>query len=213
MHGSVRKRVVTGFLVLIPISVTIFVLRLAYSATAAVLSPLIRVLYADLPELAVGLISVLVLVAILYVVGVCAAVFGEHQWTRFAEGLLARIPLVKTIYTTAKQVVSTLSTSHHRAFKSVVLVEYPRVGIYAIAFVTGRVRNDAGAEFCTLFIPTSPNPTSGVLVFAPCAEVVDAGMSVEDGLKMVVSGGIIGPNRLNAGVRAPSSEPQCPAGG
>lgn len=106
---------------------------------------------------------------------------------------------MKSVYSAAKQVVDTLSPSRREAFKSVVWVEFPRPGFRALAFVTGSIRDEDGTECYKLFIPTAPNPTSGFFEIAPCGEVRESALSVEDGIKMIVSAGILAPETLEPG--------------
>jgi uncharacterized membrane protein len=143
-------------------------------------------------------------VVLLYLVGLLAAnVLGRQILAGF-ESLLMRMPIGRAIYQSSKQLIDTLRLPGKGAFQRVVLVEYPRRGIWALAFVTGRAQRAAdGAALLHLFLPTSPNPTSGMMLILRDSEVIDLAMTVEEGIRLVVSGGIL----------APESYPLRPRGG
>jgi uncharacterized membrane protein len=195
-----RRRLVTGLLVLVPIGITILVLRFLFNLTASVLAPAVRLIPGKLPKSVLALISVCAFLLLLYAVGAVAQLLVGRRLIAIAEALVARIPLVKSVYSAVKQVVDTLSPSRREAFKSVVWVEFPRPGFRALAFVTGNIRDADGTECYKLFIPTAPNPTSGFFEIAPCAEVRESALSIEDGIKMILSAGILAPDTL---------EPEC----
>jgi uncharacterized membrane protein len=116
---------------------------------------------------------------------------------RLGERLLSRMPVVRGVYGTLKQIFETVLAQKSRSFREVVLVEYPRRGVGAIGFVTGPTSGEiqacSGEELVNVFVPTTPNPTSGFLLFVPRSDLIHLDMSVEDGIKMVISGGIVGP--------------------
>jgi uncharacterized membrane protein len=127
---------------------------------------------------------------------VTAGFFGK-LWLRFTERLLNRMPVVRNVYSAVKQILETVLAQQSNAFREAVLVEYPRRGIWAIAFITGRtegeVQNVTEEECLNIFIPTTPNPTSGFLLFVPKKDLISLSMSTEEAIKMVISGGIITP--------------------
>jgi uncharacterized membrane protein len=116
------------------------------------------------------------------------------------ENIVGKIPFVRRIYKGSKQVVQSIAHADTRAFRKVVLIEFPRRGMLAIGFVTGEARGEVQKNTCddvlNVFVPTMPNPTSGFLVFAPPEELTEIDMSIEDGVKYVVSGGIVTTERL-----------------
>ncbi|HAI21697.1 MAG TPA: hypothetical protein DCM14_07380, partial [Clostridiales bacterium UBA8153] len=127
------------------------------------------------------------------------------------EAIILRAPMVRGVYLAFKQVVEALTSVSGAPFDRVVLVEYPRRGLYAIGFVTGRpwveVEGGAGDEVMTVFVPTTPNPTSGFLILVPRSQLVKLDMTVEDGLKLVVSGGmVVPPGRHQVVVPCPPQE-------
>ena len=110
------------------------------------------------------------------------------------EDIISRIPLVNSLYQTIKGLTESISNSSKQAFSKVVLIEYPRKGIWTLALVTGDSVNDQNEEFYHLFLPTSPNPTSGYMLYISKNDVIEIDMSAEEAIKIIVSGGAISPN-------------------
>ena len=123
-------------------------------------------------------------------------VFGRY-FGGLAERFIQGIPGVNTVYNTVKQIVDTFSTQHRSLFTKVVLVEFPRKGVYTIGFLTNKARGDlqskVSEELWSVFVPTTPNPTSGFLLMLPKQEIIELDMSVGDGMKMIISGGTVVP--------------------
>ncbi|MFQ5669174.1 MAG: DUF502 domain-containing protein [Acidobacteriota bacterium] len=186
----IRSRLLAGLVVIFPVGFTLWILYILFRFLDGLLRPLIDPwLRFTVPGL--GLIAVVVL---LYLVGLLAANVLGRQILLVAESLVVRIPLVRAIYLASKQIIETLRMPHKGAFQRVVLVEYPRRGVWALAFITGQARRMAdGAVLLHIFLPTSPNPTSGMMLILRDTEVVDLDLSVEDGIRLVVSGGILSP--------------------
>lgn len=192
MGGNIRSRILTGILVVVPLGVTVLVLRFFFNMVDGMLQPTLK---AALGHTIPGL-GLLLTVILLYGIGLFASWVLGRRLIHWGEAILKRIPLVKNIYAAAKQVVETLSLPKSQAFKRVVLIEFPRPGMWVVAFVTGEVYNSDGKKLIKLFVPTTPNPTSGYLELVPEDQVRGTNMSVEDGIKMLVSGGILSPERL-----------------
>ena len=128
-------------------------------------------------------------------------------WTRLTEHLLARMPVIRSVYGAVKQIIETILKQQSNAFRQVVLFEYPRRGSWALGFITGEtlgeVQSLTSDDVVNVFLPTTPNPTSGYLLFIPKKDLVMLKMTVEEGIKMVVSGGIVTPpDRRSAEERA-----------
>ncbi len=193
-----RKYLIAGLLVWLPVGATILVIKLLVDTmdqTLLLLPPAWRpaeLLGFNIPGLGIAL-SVLVVFA----TGIVFANFLGRRLVAFWEALLARIPLVRTVYTAVKQVTETLFSSSSQSFRQVLLVEYPRRGIWSIGFQTntglGEVQEKTGEEVVAVFVPTTPNPTSGFVLMIPRKEVVELEMSVDEGLKMIVSMGVVVP--------------------
>ena len=122
------------------------------------------------------------------------------------EGVLNRLPVIRSLYSAIKQIMETVLANKSSAFRECVLIEYPRKGIWTLAFITGRtkgeVQDKAAEQLINVFVPTTPNPTSGFLLFLPEKDVIRLSMPIEDGLKLVVSGGIVTPPTAPAAIPA-----------
>jgi uncharacterized membrane protein len=166
-------------------------------------------------------LGLLITIAFLTLVGFLAAGLAGRTLVRIGERLLSRMPVVRSVYSTLKQIFETVLAQSSRSFREVVLIEYPRRGIGAIGFVTGPTRGEVQVrseeELVNVFLPTTPNPTSGFLLFVPRRDLVHLDMSIEEGIKLVISGGIVSsPSQLealaNAAKRPERAAPPAPAG-
>lgn len=193
---NIRRKLFTGFFAMAPIALTLYILKLMFTFLDKLTSPILRHFNVEIPGL--GIVLTLV---ILFLLGVLVTNVLGRTLLKFSEKIISAIPLVNTIYTTVKQITETLSGTSGRSFQSVVFVEYPRIGLWTLAFVTGDSVNQKGIEYYHLFVPTTPNPTSGIFVMVPKADTLEAGMSVENGLKTIISGGMLAPKIHNAGTK------------
>jgi uncharacterized membrane protein len=201
-----KKYLVAGLLVWLPLAITIWVLSWLLGVLDGMFAWLLGLSTAVLPASTHAAIAaltnipglgVIVMVAALILTGVFVAnVIGQwwvHQWHR----LMHQIPIVKSIYSSVKQVSDTLFSSSGNAFREAVLVQYPREGSWTIAFVTGKpggeVANHLPGEYVSVYVPTTPNPTSGFFLMMPRADVVSLKMSVDEALKYVISMGVVAP--------------------
>ena len=188
-----RRSFLTGLLVLLPTVVTAYVLYRIFVWVDGFLKPIIaRYPFLDVPGL--GFLAVIVIILLAGVLG--GNLFGKTLY-RWFEGGFEKIPLVRSIYVAIKQISEVFLKQERTVFKKVVLVEYPRAGTYMIGFVTSgwRFTDESGVEheFITVFLPTSPNPTTGFLVIIPPHEAHPSDLSVEDAFKVVISGGAVVP--------------------
>jgi uncharacterized membrane protein len=196
-RATLRRRLLSGLLVVVPLGVTLYVLHFLYAFTAGRLTPIIRDLSGPLPDYAVPLASVAVLVVAVYLIGLVANVVVGRKVIALFEAILARIPLVKTIYGASKQIVQTLSFQNgDENFKAVVFVDFPRPGMKALGFVTGTIDIEGEGEHYKVFVPTTPNPTSGYFEIVPKDRASEADISVEEAVKFVMSGGLLAPESL-----------------
>jgi uncharacterized membrane protein len=190
---QLRKSFFTGLLVVIPISVTIYILVFLIELLNDLLP------FSFLPY-GTGLVLMVILITL---VGFMTTNFIGKRLIEMGEQFISRIPLVKNVYAAVKQIADAMLTSHTKNFRRVVLVEYPRKEIYTLAFVTGiakgEIQNKTQSKLINLFVPTTPNPTSGFFLMVPESDVIDLDMSVEDAFKLLISGGMIStgsnPNR------------------
>lgn len=194
----------TGILITAPLLITCYVAWIFIGFVDAKVTPLIPMKYNPetyLPFAVPGL-GLIILIVVLTLIGAITAGFFGKLWIRFTEQLLNRMPVVRNIYSAVKQILETVLAQQSNAFREAVLVEYPRRGLWAIAFITGRtegeVQNITEEECINIFLPTTPNPTSGFLLFVPKKDLISLSMSTEEAIKMVISGGIITPPDLRS---------------
>ena len=189
----------TGVLITAPLFITGYLAWLFIGFVDAKVTPLLPAQYNPESYLPFGLpgLGLIILFIALTIIGAVTAGFFGKLWLRFTERLLNRMPVVRNVYSAVKQIFETVLAQQSNAFREAVLVEYPRRGIWAIAFITGRtegeVQNITEEECLNIFIPTTPNPTSGFLLFVPKKDLISLSMSTEEAIKMVISGGIITP--------------------
>ncbi len=189
---ALRNKFLAGILALIPIAITIYIIKLFIVFFDNIVSPIIDpFLGFHIPGL--GLIVSLI---IIYLLGVFVTNVIGRTLLSFFEKWLNYIPLVRTIYHTTKQILGAFSKSGSN-FEKVVFLEYPRKGIWTMGFVTGQTIGKDGTKFYSIFIPTTPNPTSGWMLFIPEDDVVPSAMSVEQGLRTLISAGSIAPSKVN----------------
>jgi uncharacterized membrane protein len=197
--GRLRAYFLTGVIVTAPISITIFLVWQFLDFLDTHVAGLLPARYNPETYLPFSLpgLGLLIMLAFLTLVGMLTAGLAGRTLVRMGERLLSRMPVVRGVYGTLKQIFETVLAQKSRSFREVVLVEYPRRGIGAIGFVTGPTRGEIQArsdeEMVNVFLPTTPNPTSGFLLFVPKSDLIPLDMSIEDGIKMVISGGIVGP--------------------
>jgi len=147
-------------------------------------------------------VGIVLSLGIILVTGFLAANFIGKRVVRAGESLLARIPLVRTIYSSVKRLTETVLDEDSTSFRKVLLIQWPREGLWTLAFQTGdpvvAVEAETGMEMLTIFVPTTPNPTSGFIMFSPRRDVIELDMAVEDGVRMVISLGAVTPERVDA---------------
>jgi uncharacterized membrane protein len=199
-----KRYFITGLLIWIPLGITLLVLHWLIGTMDDLLPSRLRpeaLWGVHIPGFGTGLTLLVV-----FVTGLLAANFIGQRLVRFWEGVLARIPVVKSIYYGVKQVSDTVLADTGLAFRKVLLVQYPRAGSWTIAFQTGRpggdVVNHLRGEYVSVYVPTTPNPTSGFFLMMPRADVVELDMNVDDALKYIISMGVVAPDNGNGTTRA-----------
>ncbi len=208
-----KKYLIAGLLVWLPLAITIWVLSWLLGALNGVFESLLSASKTVLPLAAhenierlreVPGLGVVLMALGLLLTGVFAANIVGQWWLRQWDRLLYKIPIVKSIYSSVKQVSDTLFSSSGNAFREAVLVQYPRQGSWTIAFVTGKPGGEVATrlpgEYVSVYVPTTPNPTSGFFLMMPRSDVVALKMSVDEALKYVISMGVVAPP-----VKAPAS--------
>ena len=205
-----KRYLIAGLLVWAPLGITIWVINFLVTTLDQTLLLVPETLR---PEALVGFhipgLGVLLSFLILLVTGVFAANFFGQRLIKIWESVLGRIPFVKSIYSSVKQVSDTLLSDQGTAFRKALLVEFPRPGCWTIAFLTGTpadtVVDHLSDEHISVYVPTTPNPTGGYFVMVPKSTVRELDMSVDDALKYIISMGVVSPRRRRASPRAPSA--------
>ena len=193
LYQQIKRRLLAGIFFIVPLWLTFMALRFIFLWLDGIFAPLAtRLLGFSIP----GLGFVLLLI-FLYLVGLIAANILGHSIVRFWEAILNRIPFVRNIYQWAKQLIQTISASKGMGFKRVVLIEYPRKNFFAIAFVTNSVQDkQSGKRYTIVFIPSPPNPINGFFGMLVEEEIIETDLSIEEGIKMVISGGLVTPEQF-----------------
>ena len=222
MMSRLKQYFITGLLVWLPMGVTVWVLLWllgildgiflgvlsAAEAMVPALGPLANRLR-HIPGLGVILVAIVILGTGLFV----ANMFGQW-WLRQWHRLMTRIPVVRSIYSSVKQVSDTLFSGNGQAFSKALLIQYPRAGAWTIAFVTGKPEGEVSChlqgDFVGVYVPTTPNPTSGFFLMVPRADVVELNMSVDEALKYVISMGVVAPPQRAPCADEPIPVPQVP---
>lgn len=208
--ASLRKYLIAGLLVWLPLAATIFIIQLFLT----LLDRLLLVLPHDWqPENVLGLsipgFGLILAIAILLLTGMLAANLFGRRLVAVWEGLVNQIPLVRTIYVSVKQVAETLLGASKQSFRKAVAVEYPRKGILTLGFQTGRalrtVDERTRQPLMSIFIPTTPNPTSGFIIMVPETDIHDLDISVEEAFKYIISLGVISETEPADGIRPPTA--------
>jgi uncharacterized membrane protein len=193
--GHLKARMISGLLVLGPLVITLFILKFIFAALTAFVLPVLRPWLAELPESAMVVIATAASLLLIYLVGMFTTHFLGRRLILLGESLMMKLPIVKSVYSASKQVMDTFSNSTKAAFTATVLVSFPHPGARALGFVTGTILDHTGRTLYRIFVATTPNPTSGFLLLLPEEEVTFTDISVEDGIKMIVSGGMLAPKQ------------------
>ena len=199
--GRLRTWLVAGLLVWVPLGVTFLVVKLLIDLADQVLLLLPEayrpevLLGFNIPGLGVALTALTVIITGM----IFANLFGRRL-VRLWEDMLARIPLVRSIYSSVKQITETLFSTQGKSFRKVVLVEYPRRDLWTLAFLTGETAEQlidiTERDLVSIYVPTTPNPTSGFFIMAPKEDIVELDITVEAGLKLILSTGVVVPDHL-----------------
>jgi uncharacterized membrane protein len=195
LKTSLKRYFLTGLLVIIPIWGTVLILKTLFVAVDGILGDLLVQL---VPSHYVPGLGILALIVLVFVAGLFATNFMGRQIVKWWEEWLNRVPLVRGIYSTLKSMMDILSFSDQPSYNRVVLIQFPKNGHYCLAFVTGvtkgKMQDLAQEPLIHVYVPTSPNPTSGYFLLVPEHEVTSVDMSVEEAMKLIVSGGLCAPS-------------------
>jgi uncharacterized membrane protein len=191
MRGQLRSYFITGLLVFIPLVATVYIIWLAFIFLDGILRPLVKVV---LPWDVAGL-SLIVTVLVILVLGFIATVAAGKKALEIFEDTLSRVPIISGIYAAVKQTSSVFLMQKEGRFKGVVLVEHPRKGVYSIGFTAGAsvdvVQEKTEEETVNVFIPSTPNPTTGFLIMVPARDVIPIDLTVDEAMRVILSGGFM----------------------
>ncbi|MDH7598425.1 MAG: DUF502 domain-containing protein [Sedimentisphaerales bacterium] len=206
---DLKTRMISGLLVLVPFLVALAVVRWLLLFVTGFVRPIASWLvglvlhglgHQAVPRIYVSvltaLLSISVLAVLVYVIGAIAQFMVGRRLIHIGETMMMKIPIIGTVYSATKQVLGAVTLSEHEALKSVVIVEFPRPGFRSLAFLTGKIQDQQGNTYCKVFIPTAPNPTTGFFQMVPVSQVRQTDMTIEDAFKMILSGGLLGPEVL-----------------
>jgi uncharacterized membrane protein len=198
---GLRNAFLTGLIILVPLGVSVFVVNFLLQAIGDPASSLFFPTFkGQLPKYAlylVNLVSTLIVIVLITVLGYASQYLIGKWLLGHAEGVMLRVPFIGLVYRTTKQIVDTFRSQQKAVFQKVVLIEFPRKGTYGIGFITstaqGELQLRTSQHVVNVFVPTTPNPTSGFLIVCPADELIELEMSVGDGMKLIISGGAVVP--------------------
>lgn len=183
-----RSKIFAGLAALLPLYLTFFVIKFLFVTLEEMSDPLLKRFNLDIPGL-----GIILTVLLIYILGFLVTNFLGRKIFNLGERIVKKVPIVNMIYTTLKQITDTFTKGSTDAFEGAVYIQYPRQGLWTMAFISGESKTKDGVPYYHLFVPTTPNPTSGFFLMIPQADTVATGMSVEDGLKTIISGGLLAP--------------------
>ncbi len=209
LRASLKRYFLTGLLVITPIWGTVLILKTLFLTVDGILGDVLAKFV--IPEYYVPGIGILTLIALIFITGLLATNIIGGQVVKLWEDWLHRVPVVRGIYSTLKAMMDILSFKEKEKYNRVVLIQFPKNGHYCFAFVTGMTQGEvqqiSTEPLLNVYVPTSPNPTSGYFLLVPEKEVVSLEISVEEAMKLIVSGGLYQPSPTMPAVAQPASNP------
>jgi len=185
-----RAKLFAGIATLLPLYLTYVVIRFLFESLEKMSGPILKQFGLGIPGL--GIILTIILI---YLLGIIVTNFLGRKIFDIGESIVKRVPIVSMIYTTLKQITDTFTKGTTDAFEGVVYIQYPRQGLWTMAFISGKSENKDGIPYFHIFVLTTPNPTSGFFLLVPQADTISTGMTVEEGLKTIISGGLLAPSK------------------
>ena len=185
-----RSKLFAGLATLLPLYFTFIVVKFLFISLEETSGPLLKKLGFNIPGL--GIILTIILI---YILGLLVTNFLGKKIFKLGEKIVKKVPVVNIIYSTLKQITDTFTKGSKDTFKGAIYIQYPRRGLWTMAFISGESISKQGIAYYHVFVPTTPNPTSGFFLLVPQSDSVKTGMSVEDGLKTIISGGLLAPQQ------------------
>ncbi len=223
VFSGLRNSFLTGIVVIAPVGLTVWLIWTVIGWVDGVVLPfipnsyhpenIIKTVFGNDTQVRLRGLGLLFFLIFTTFVGWLAKGLLGRSLIRTAEGLVNRMPVVRSIYSGVKQIAETVFAQADRSFEKACIIEYPRKGIWAIGFISTKARGEikrrvnGGKELLSVFVPTTPNPTSGFLLFFPAEDIIELDMTVEDAAKLVISAGLVYPNE-NGGLSIKNSENQ-----
>lgn len=208
-RGGIGRRLrayfFTGLLVVVPLGLTYFIIRFLFVTIDDILSETVSTFIREQFGLSLGIrqipgVGIITLVLIIILTGIVARNYFGRKLVNLGDKFVERIPLINRIYVATKQISKAFLSSKREVFKKAILFEYPRKGVYSIGFYTQDTRGPAqeaiDEDVVSVFLPTTPNPTSGFLLFIPKTDVIELDLTIEEALKLIISGGAVVPSRV-----------------
>ena len=185
---NIRAKLFAGIAALLPLYLTFFILKFLFETLERMSAPMLKNIGLQIPGL--GIVLTLLLI---FTLGIVVTNFLGRKIFQLGEKFVTKVPIVNTVYSTFKQITETFTKGTTEAFDGAVYIQYPRVGLWTMAFISGESKSIEGIAYYHLFVPTTPNPTSGFFLMIPQEDAIPTGMSVEEGLKTIISGGLLAP--------------------
>jgi len=185
-----KSKLFAGIAILLPLYLTFIVIKILFISLEEISEPLLNKLGLDIPGL--GIILTIILI---YILGLLMTNFLGRKIFNLGENIVKKVPIVNIIYTTLKQITDTFMKDSNDTFKGAIYIQYPRRGLWTMAFISGESESKEGIAYYHVFVPTTPNPTSGFFLVVPQSDSIATDMSVEEGLKTIISGGLLAPKK------------------
>jgi uncharacterized membrane protein len=195
LGSKIRNKFIAGLVIIGPLGLTVIVLKWIFNFFDGFLRPYLKE-YITWYFPGMGILLTIVVV---YTIGLLASNLIGKKVLKLIEKLLFRLPIVKVVYSTTKGIFQAFSLQGKGSFKKVIFFQYPRKGLWTLALVTGTTTGMNGEEYYSIFFPSTPNPTTGYLLFVKKKESIEANLSIEEGMKILISGGMMLPDNINIG--------------
>ncbi len=207
--AGLRRVFITGILTITPVALGVFILYRLFRLLDNLLQPVLRPLLDKHVGIYIPGLGLLVLIILIFFVGALARLYLGRKLIDLGQAMLNRIPFLSKLVLAIRQILESLLSDNKELFRHAVLIQYPRLGIWSVGFATrrteGEIPEHVGRELISIFVPTTPNPTSGMLIFLPRDEVIYLNLTVEEALKLVISAGVHNPE-VDGTARKPATE-------
>ena len=187
---NIRSKLFAGLATLLPLYLTFIVIKFLFISLEEISRPILKKIGLDIPVLGIILTTISV-----YILGILVTNFIGKKIFNLGEKIVKKVPIVNIVYSTLKQITDTFTKGSKDTFKGAIYIQYPRRGLWTMAFISGESKSEEGVAYFHVFVPTTPNPTSGFFLVIPQSDSIPTGMSVEEGLKTIISGGLLAPEK------------------